>query len=121
MNLDEIVNLIRELAKSSYWQSIYSSAKEVRLKIFENDIDLTEFQVLFLNYLAFYSSLNLDVSMGDVENFVLDNFIYEDAYMLYKREKKYKTDIDTKIGNNKSPDSNNSIQWVFKKPSKKVK
>ena len=56
-NIDK---LIRELAKSSKYQTIYSQEKNLGLKLFYNDIDFTFPQIRFLNRCGFYSALYLD-------------------------------------------------------------
>lgn len=118
MNVDEVNIIIRKMAKSSRWQAIYSNAKELKLKLFENELDLTELQVLFLNYLSFYSSLYMDIAMGDVAEFVTDNFIYEDAYMYYKRKCDDKNNNDLNKSDKNKPVTNNSIGWLFKSSKK---
>lgn len=84
----DIVTLIRKLAKTSYYQCLYSNAKELHLKLFKNELNYNKNQILFLQYLNFYSSLNLDVTVGDVDKIVFENTIYEDAYSLYKIKKR---------------------------------
>ena len=110
MNFDTISN-IRKLAKSSYYQTIYSIGKEHDFKIFENNINLTDLQITFLKYLGFYSSFLTDVAMGDVDEVVLKYEIYEDAYMLYKSKKDRKA-----LTNREPPTPQKSSSWIFKNP-----
>ena len=97
----ELIETIRKRAKSDYWQSLYSQAKEVAgMHIFRNTSDFTELQVLFLNKLAFYNCLYFDIAMGEVTDIVMDNEIYEDAYAYYREEqrgKKKKKKVTTPV------------------------
>ena len=112
MNLNTISN-IRTLAKSSYFQTIYSAAKEQDVKIFENNINFTDLQITFLKYLGFYSVLLTDIVLGDVDEIVLTNEIYEDSYMLYKSKK----DRKTLASNNKEQSApQKTSSWIFKNP-----
>lgn len=114
--MDDIIKCIRRLAKNSYYQSLYSLSKEIPgLKIFKNNIDFTAIQMLFLRYLNFYSQIFMDISLGDVSNVVLDNEIYEDAYMYYKSKK---DKIKTSLPSSQSPLAPTS-QWIFKHISSK--
>ncbi len=81
------VNSLKKLAKNNYYQTIYSQAKELKLKIFKNDDDYTYLQARFLGFLSFYSGLYLDYALGDVDELIFKNEIYEDAYMEYKNKK----------------------------------
>ena len=114
MTQNQVYKIMRKLAKNNYFQTIYSNSKEFRCKIFKNDIDLTPTQITFLGLLNFYSSLFLDIYLKEIEEIVLENEIYEDAYMLYKNtakkeEPNYETQKDTKT----------TSQWVFKRPKRR--
>ena len=86
--LGKVVRLIRKLAKTGYWQLIYSQSKEINdVGLFENRRDFSEVQTAFLSYLAFYYNLYLDVAMGEIEDIVFKDEIYEDGYILYKNKK----------------------------------
>ena len=111
-------NCLRKLAKSDYWQSIYSLSKEHTIKLFFNDNDFSEIQFDFLKYLNFYSSLFTDIALGEVNELVLENTIYEDSYMLYKNKAdKKKLPRGNYQENNVL--ANNTVQWIFKKPKEK--
>jgi hypothetical protein len=117
---DEIYDILRNLAKKPYYQSLYSQAKELGLKIFENDINFTSYQIVFLNYICMYNNLSLDVYLGEVDEIVMDNFIYEDAYLLYKRENRKKESAKSQVNKNKkkkdSSDTGSlsSFSWNFR-------
>jgi len=112
----DIEKIVRKLAKSYKWQTIYNNAKEVGLKLFNNDKDLTRIQIMFLSYLNFYSAITMDIVLNEVSDRVLDNFIYEDAYMYYKQKRKKRDVLKTDALNKRD---NTQIKWVFKKPSKR--
>lgn len=88
--LDEAHKHLRNLAKSNYYQTIFSQHKEIGCELFYNKNDLTHFQITFLNYLSFYSTLYLDIAMGEIDDFVLKDTIYEDAYMYWRSQKHLK-------------------------------
>ena len=81
---------LRKLAKSDSYQSLYSQAKELNLNIFRNTTDYTTTQIEFLGFLGLYSSLYVDIYMGEVDNTVLNNEIFEDSYMYWKSKKNTK-------------------------------
>lgn len=101
--LGQVYQLARKLAKTYYYQTLYSHAKELKFKIFENDKDLTDIQINFLNYLSFYHTLNIDIATGDVDEIVKTDRIYEDAWAFYKNKKRTKNEID-KVKKSTSPD-----------------
>ena len=113
-------SLIRELAKTDKYQALYSQAKELHLKLFLNEFNFTDKQLMFLNYLSFYASLNLDVALGDVEEIVFENEIYEDAYAFYRNSerKKDKKLVDNKGNKNQKNQSGNTDSWIFKSKKK---
>lgn len=109
MKSNDIVTLIRKLAKSNYWQTIYSSSKELGFRLFKNDFDFTYIQMLFLRYLNFYYSLYVEIDMGEVKEIVLTDDIYEDAYMFAKNKKTFN------VKEQKKDKKDKNINWVFKK------
>ena len=128
MRYIDTFNIIRQLAKTSKFQTLYNSAKEIGLKLFKNDYDYSELQLIFLNYLNFYSIINLDIALGDIDDIVLDNKIYEEAYMYYKRKSRSDKKLDYKKSIVKNTDTKKINQkststWIFKTktPSKGVK
>lgn len=123
------VGIIRKLAKTSKFQIIYSNAKEMGLRIFRNNGDYTDLQLLFLNFLGLYSSLNLDIALGEIDDMVLDNEIYEDAYLFYKKKSRSEKNEDmnsSKHNYNRPHDTPKYTEtkqstWVFKAPPKEKK
>jgi len=120
---DRLVRGIRKLAKSSYWQTIYSYAKELHFPIFNNSRDFTEVQILMLNYISFYNALNLDIAIGDVTDIVLENELYEEAYMYFKQKSEKKKIAErpkqtTQTSQPSREEHSPQVNWVFKKPKK---
>ena len=112
--ITEIHKYIRQLAKSDYYQSLFSLGKEhSNLNIFKNNMDFTEIQMLFLRFLNFYSSLYLDIALGDVDDIVLKDEIYEDSYMYFKNKKDKLKTKDINISKDKQ--TIGTSRWVFKK------
>ena len=67
---------------------LHMQAKELHIKLFKNDSDLTHLQLSLLHYLIFYHNIFTDIAMKEVDEMVLDNEIYEDAWSYYKYNKK---------------------------------
>jgi hypothetical protein len=66
-----------------------------------------------------YYSLNTDIELKKVNEIVLDNFIYEDAYLYWKKNKK---DTDDNMKNKKSSKGKHTVFHNNKiKYPKKVK
>lgn len=121
---NELYPLLRKIAKSNYWQMLFSLFKEgSNIDLFENRREFSYLQIEFFTYLIFYNSLEFDISMGDVNSKILDDIIYEDAYMYYKNESRKKKHSEMKKIN---PPANiddkyhkrgilNKNEWVFTK------
>jgi len=106
-----LITAVRSLAKSPYWQAVYSFSKEQGCNMFDNQRDFTNLQITFINYLEFYASLHMDVAMNEITDIIFEDEIYEDAYAYYRRHKKEKAD--------KKPAPENQNSWVFTRPVKK--
>lgn len=119
----DLNSTIRQLAKTNKYQTLYSHVKEGGLQLFENTSNYTDTQVMFLNYLSFYYILYSDIAMDYVDEIVLNDLVYEDAYFYYKKKSKGKD-----IGENNSTQENkkntkdktitNRTTWLFKKRKK---
>lgn len=84
---------IRKLAKKTENQNILYIVKEIpSLKIFKNERDLSYIQNIYLSYSFMYKNLTTDIELKKVNEIVLDDFIYEDAYLYWKKNKKDKDD-----------------------------
>jgi len=111
MITNRIDELLRKLAKSGKYQTIYNKASELNLRLFRNEVDFTYYQILFIDFLSMYSSIYLDVAMGDVDEIVLDNDTFEDAYLYYKNRKRRES--ENKLIKEKDK-SKPSREWIFK-------
>jgi len=105
----DILSTKRKMAKSAKWQMLYHNSKELGIRLFKNNDNFSGLQLSFLQDLAFYSSIYTDISLGEVSQKVLDSTIYEDAYMYYKVNKKYKTKLNDDTKSTKT-------KWHFKTP-----
>lgn len=115
---------IRKLSKCNYYQTIYSLEKNIGINLFKNSFELTQIQIVFLNYLSFYSALYFDFSMGEIDDRVFEDFIYEDAYMTFRKHDRDKTKEKSRdkkinnVGQTKNSTKPVTSQWVFKSPKK---
>jgi hypothetical protein len=81
-----LLSEVRDLAKSNYYQTLFANAKEINIQIFNNNKDFSDLQIIFLNYLNFYKVLFDEIAQSEVPSLVLKKHLYEDAYMLFRRE-----------------------------------
>lgn len=116
----DIEKYLRKLAKTSKWQVVYSNSKETSVGLFRNSFDYSYSQILFLNYLAFYSSLSLDIYMGEVNEIVLTNEIYEDAWSYYKSVKDKSKSVITNTPQENLGSDPRSKKFIFHRPPKKI-
>lgn len=91
-------NPIRKLAQSSKWQTLFSTCKEIpSLKFFNNLEELSDIQIIFLNWVQLYKGLLSDISYGEnyISEEILKDEIRTDAYLIYRQRniKKQKEDI----------------------------
>jgi hypothetical protein len=117
MNISSGYTYIRKLAKSDYWQTVYSLSEKMKIRLFANDMDFTRSQILLLKYLNFYSQIYMDIALGDVTELVLEDELYEDAYYFYKTQKDKEKFKKEEIKNQK--ESTPTTRWIFKKLPKK--
>jgi|WetSurSiteA1Bulk_404760.scaffolds.fasta_scaffold28119_2 hypothetical protein len=85
LNIDYLYTA-RKLAQNEYYQSLYNVSKELGFHIFSNTTQLTRIQVLFLHYISMYASINFDIAVGDIDERVLENDTYVDAYLIYRSQ-----------------------------------
>ena len=118
MESKDPLDTLRELAKEDYYQSLYSSCKELGLQLFENNTDLTRIQLWFISFMSIYSVINMDIALGEITDRVLENVIYEDAYLVYKKRssaKKVNKAREPVIQPGKKVDEVNKSQWLFQR------
>jgi hypothetical protein len=84
---------IRELAKSTKWQNLYSRAKEISgIKLFNNDTDFSLLQHHMMYLLETYYSLYIDLYSDKpyISKKVIENDLRTEAYLLWKNKNKNK-------------------------------
>lgn len=85
---------IRKLARSSYWQNLYKSSKELYgICLFDNKTNISAIQSSFLYWLRIYSILYTE--LADKSNIFLSQKVIEndtraDAYLYYRNKKQEK-------------------------------
>lgn len=81
---------LRKLARSRYWQALYSQSKELgNIQLFNNNKDLTSLQIILLSWVSIYSTLYQDIANKEkyINIKVINNDIRCDAYLTYCRTK----------------------------------
>ena len=112
------VELLRKLAKSDYYQSIFALSKDMYgVQVFANSNDFSDIQITFIKYLSFYSVIFTDISLGEVDESILSNEIYEDSYIMYKNHKDKKV-IKKHLKKDDTPIVGATTKWLFKKPKR---
>lgn len=118
----DVENVIRKLAKNNKFQTIFSLAKEGNFNIFINQSNYTGHQIFFLNYLVFYYNVYTEIAMKYVDEIILEDEIYEDAYMYYKRKVGLQDNTTAKVQDNRQQKEKlktGSFTWIMKRPAKK--
>jgi hypothetical protein len=84
----DYIEMIRKLARSSYWQSIFTASKEVgSLRIFDNDGNYSGLQSTFLYWLRVYDLLYSELSSKEwkyLDEQVIENDIRCDAFLYWR-------------------------------------
>ena len=116
----DIDKYVRRLAKGNRYQSLFSLSKEMKTKLLDNDTDYTSIQLLFISYIAMYNNLYSDIALSEVNEIVLENDIYVDAYNYYKSKNKglKKEEPQRRIPANREEIVGRKSQWIFKNPKK---
>jgi hypothetical protein len=88
-----VYSKIRELAKSIRAQNLFVAAKEINgVRLFRNTFDFSKIQEIYLSHLYNYDAINRDIILEKISKHVLDDEIYEDSYLIWKRKNIKKTD-----------------------------
>jgi hypothetical protein len=100
-------SVIRKLARSDYFQNLYSHSKELGFQFFQNNHTLTKIQIIFLSWVSCYSSLYQDLAMQEdyISEEVIEDDVRADAYLYWRKVKKY----DKKTKKKKDTDKENSL------------
>ena len=84
----DIEKQIRKLARSTYWQNVYRSAKDIgSIQIFENTTNFSGLQSLFLFWLHVYESLYTDLGQKEwkyLDEQVINSDIRCDAFLYFR-------------------------------------
>jgi len=116
MDLYIALKYSRRIAKSNEYQTILSGAKEYGFRLFDNLKDFSAIQFHFLGMLNFYATISMDVYLGEIDEKVFEDEVYEDAYMYYRaKEKDRKKREAEKNAHNSAPMK--SIEQVSQKKS----
>jgi len=95
--MNDIYSYIRKLAKQSRFQNLLYLTKDISgVQFFTNVSNFSKLQDIFISYIYMYDSINQDLASKHTSKHVYDNEIYEDAYVIWKREVGNKTDIESK-------------------------
>lgn len=117
----DIEYALRTLAKSNKYQTLYNHAREGGFQFFTNHSDYTGLQITFLDYLNFYHNLYTEIALKTIDIRVLENFIFEEAFMYYhnkcKDKNTEKLNQDSRLKEDKVETQRN-ISWVFKSKDK---
>jgi hypothetical protein len=85
-----IEHQIRYLARSTYWQNLYRSAKEIgSIQLFENISNFSGLQSLFLFWLSVYESLYQDLAQKEwkyLDDKVINNDTRCDAFLYWRSQ-----------------------------------
>lgn len=99
-------NSLSILAKSYYWQTIYSRSKEIgTIQIFKNNSDFTQIQLRFLQELEMFDILFTDLFLQEINisNEVINDPIRREAYLLWKRKVKNSKDKKERVRDKEQP------------------
>jgi hypothetical protein len=115
-------NPIRKLANSNYWQTLYARCKEIAsLQLFNNKMDLSNYQIIFLQWIEIYNSLYMDLSTN--QNFLNEDVIKDeirtDAYLYYRRKRRENKMYNEQESKNKKRDNTTGLPSVTFTKSKK--
>ncbi len=110
MNIED---QIRELAKSSYYQELYSASKNgSNIQLFKNVNNFSGIQFLFLYWVRVYSMLYDELHAMEWKN--LDEEVIKDnircSAFLYYRRKKQEEELRKAKGKNRGKDRPNMMK-----------
>jgi hypothetical protein len=81
---------IRILARSTFYQNLYKTAKEIgSIRLFENTTNLSGLQNLFLFWLSVYESLYIDLAQKEwkyLDEKVIESDIRCDAFLYWRSQ-----------------------------------
>jgi len=105
------LHYLRKLAASIEYQNLFLASKEINgIRLFRNNYNLSKLQSIFLSYLYMFQALYSDIDTHKISDKVLEDEIYADSYLLWRKEKGFQYGQE---------DKKDSI--VFKKGKGKIK
>jgi len=83
----DIYGNLRELARSIRGQNLFLAAKELsNIQIFKNRFNFSKLQDIYISFLYMYETINRDIILDNISKKIYDCELYEDCYMLWKRQ-----------------------------------
>ena len=90
--MQNIWDSLCDLAKSVRYQNLFLASKEINgIKLFRNNMELSNIQSIFLSWLYNFDSISRDVIVDKISEHVLDNQIYWNSYLIWRRKNVKKT------------------------------
>ena len=82
-------NPLSKLARSDYYQFLYKEYLKGRIKLFQNETDLTNLQIEFLKWLEVFKVIIDDINEGEDFAFkeILNDPLRVQAYIVFKSRK----------------------------------
>lgn len=109
------IEIIRKLARSNYYQNIYSASKEIgTIQLFENQNNYSGLQALFLYWLRVYDLLYTELGQKEwkyLDEKVIDNDIRCDAFLYWRGQNR-----EAELTKNKQEQKASNLK--FSKPGK---
>jgi len=86
-----IYSLLRILAKTTKAQNLFIASKEINgIRLFKNTRDLSSIQDFYLTWLYSYDVIMKEVLIDNISKEILNDELYEDSYLLWRKDKKFK-------------------------------
>lgn len=108
-----IIDYIRKLARSAYWQNIYRTSKECsNISLFSNMANYSALQSQFLYWLKLYDLLYSELSQKEwiyLTESVIENNYRCDAFLYYRKRQ-----IEEKIQKEKTEASKSKVKSTGK-------
>jgi len=111
----DYIDVIRKLARSTYYQNIYSAAKDVgSIQLFDNQNNYSGLQSLFLYWLKVYDLLYGELSQKEwkyLDEDVINDDCRCDAFLYWRGQNR-----EAELNKNKQEQKANNLK--FSKPGK---
>lgn len=83
----DYIEVIRKLARSQFYQNLYSASKEINIKIFDNDTNYSGLQSIFLYWLRVYDLLYSEMAQKEwkyLDEKVIEDDVRTDAFLHWR-------------------------------------